>query len=60
MDNEAEIFKITAIDDKGNEIVSYVKPEYKMQYIRQMSSEYGNLEIVPMMIADLPDDVEQV
>lgn len=54
---EAEIYKITATDDLGNDIVSYVKPEAKAMYVRNMSSEYGALKIEPMMIADLPEGV---
>jgi hypothetical protein len=55
---EAEVFMITVTDDKGNNIVAYVKPEGKATYVRNMSSEYGTPTIVPMMMADLPEGVE--
>jgi hypothetical protein len=58
MDNEAEVYKITAVDDMGNSIEAYIKPENKEAYVRQMSSEYGNLEIVSMTLAEVPEDVE--
>ena len=57
-DTEAEVYKITAIDDKGNEIVAYVKSEMKALYVRDVSSEYGKLTIVPMMMDELPEDVK--
>jgi|LakMenEpi03Aug12_release.lakeMendotaPanAssembly.Ray.scaffolds.fasta_scaffold23375_16 hypothetical protein len=55
---EAEVYMITVTDDKGNDIVAYVKPAAKATYVRNMSSEYGVPTIVPMMMADLPADVE--
>jgi len=57
-DDTAEAYKITAVDDQGNEIVAYVKPEFKAMYVRNIASEYGNVKAEPMMIADLPDGVE--
>lgn len=57
-EEDAEVFKITATDEQGNEIVAYVKPEGKTSYVRAMSSEYGVLQIEPMRVDDLPDDVE--
>jgi hypothetical protein len=57
-ENTAEVFKITATDDQGNEIVAYVKPEGKSAYVRSMSSEYGVLEVEELRIDELPDDVE--
>jgi hypothetical protein len=52
-----EIFMVTVLDDKGNEIVAYVKPDAKQAYVSMMSSEYGNVKIEGMSMADLPADV---
>lgn len=57
MADNAEVYKITVVDDKGNELVSYVKPEGRTMFIRQMTSEYGNAKVEPMMLADLPEGV---
>lgn len=56
--NAAEIFRITATDDQGNDIVAYVKPEGKSAYVRFMSSEYGVLKVEGLRMDELPDDVE--
>lgn len=57
MADNAEVYKITVVDDMGNELVSYVKPEARTLFIRQMTSEYGNAKVEPMMLADLPEGV---
>jgi hypothetical protein len=58
MDRDAAIYKITATDDKGNEIVAYVTDEARTNYVRSMSSEYGSLKIEKLTVADVPSDVE--
>lgn len=52
-----EVFMVTVLDDKGNEIVAYVMPDMKQAYVSMMSSEYGNVKIEGMSMADLPADV---
>jgi 16S rRNA U516 pseudouridylate synthase RsuA-like enzyme len=54
----AEVFKITVKNSKNNEIVAYVLPEGKQKYVRTMMEEYGNAVVEPMMMGDLPSDVE--
>jgi hypothetical protein len=54
----AEVYMVTVTDDKGNDIVTYVKSAAKVTYVRNISSEYGVPTITPMMMADLPDGVK--
>lgn len=54
----AEVYMVTVTDDKGNDIVAYVKPAAKVAYVRNISSEYGTPTITPMMMADLPEGVK--
>ena len=54
---EPEIYEVSVVDDKGNTIVAYAKPENLRGYMAMMSSEYGNAKKQGMMMADLPEDV---
>ena len=56
-DEDYEVYMVTVFDSKGNEIVAYVKPDMKQPYVAMMSSEYGNVKVEGMSMADLPADV---
>lgn len=51
---EAEIYKITSNNADGKAIVAYVMPSVRRMYARSMNEEYGNSEVEPMLLADVP------
>jgi hypothetical protein len=53
----AEVYKVTVVDDMGNEMISYVLPENLRGYSAMMASEYGNIKSEGMSKADLPEGV---
>ena len=54
----ARLFKITTVNDQGDEIVAYVRESYKQSYFRSMIEEYGNSVAVEIDIADIPANVD--
>jgi hypothetical protein len=54
----AEVYKVTVVDDMGNEMVSYVLPENLRGYSAMMASEYGNIQTEEMSMADLPEGID--
>jgi hypothetical protein len=55
---DAEYYKVTAVDDLGNELVGYVKAEAKQRSVRALREEYGNAVVEPIEAADLPEGIE--
>jgi hypothetical protein len=53
-----KIFKITTVNGQGDEIIAYVRQNYKQAYLRTMMEEYGNSIAVEIDIADIPADVD--
>jgi cell pole-organizing protein PopZ len=53
----AEVYKVTATDDKGNQIVKHVKADNLRAYMAMMSSEYGNIKREGMTMAEVPADI---
>jgi hypothetical protein len=51
---EAEIYKVTSNNADGKAIVVYVMPGARRMYARSMNEEYGNAEVEPMLLADVP------
>ena len=56
----AEVYKVTVFDDMGTEMVSYVLPENLRGYSAMMASEYGNIKVEEMSMADLPEDTQLI
>lgn len=57
----AEIYKIVAIDDDGRKLESYAMPNMYRFFARGMMEEYGNVEVTPMQLDELPEEIlEQV
>lgn len=54
---EPQVYQITATNSMGDKLVSYVLPEARAAVVRNMSSEYGKLEIVGMQMDELPEGV---
>lgn len=54
---EAEVYKLTIKGGGKEPIVAYVLPKYKHQMVKSMREEYSEVEVTPMMMADLPDGV---
>ena len=54
----AKIFKVTTVNDQGDELVAYVRENYKQSYLRSMMEEYGNSVAVEIDIADIPANVD--
>jgi hypothetical protein len=54
----AEVYKVTVVDDMGNEMISYVLPENLRGYSAMMASEYGNIQTEEMSMADLPEGID--
>ena len=52
------LFKVTTVNDQGDEIVAYVRESYKQSYFRSMMEEYGNSVGVEIDIADIPANVD--
>lgn len=53
----AEIYKVTSYNNNGDPVEVYVMPKYKRITSRSMAEEYGNVEVVGLSMADLPEDV---
>jgi len=56
---DAEIYKITSINEDGVSIDTYVLPAARHLFRRMMMEEYGNVEEEAMNIADVPDDIKE-
>lgn len=54
---EAEIFKVSSTNSAGVQVVAYVMPALRRLVSRSMSEEYGNVTVVSMMIADVPEGI---
>jgi hypothetical protein len=54
---EPEIYKVTSFDADGRSIVVYVMPAMRRLVSRSMAEEHGNVEVEPMMLADVPEGV---
>lgn len=52
---EFEVYKVTAINEDGKEVVAYATPSGRRMLVRSMISEYGNAQEEGMMMADLPE-----
>lgn len=55
---EAEVYKVTSINELGAEIVTYVLPAARRMYRRMMLEEYGNVDVEGFLMADAPDSVQ--
>lgn len=53
----SEIYKVTSINADGESIVSYVMPEFRRIFVKNMMEEYGNVTEEGMSIADVPAGV---
>lgn len=56
--SEAEVFKVTTTTRSGDLITAFVTPERRQTYVRMMREEYGKVTVEPMLMADLPSDVQ--
>ena len=54
---EAEVYKLTVPQPDGKPLVAYVLPRLKNHAVRSMREEYGEVEVTPMAMADLPEGV---
>lgn len=54
---EVEVYKLTVPQPDGKSLVAYVLPRLKNHAVRSMREEYGQVEVTPMMMADLPEGV---
>lgn len=50
-------YKVTAVDQQGNEVGSYVKADELRSYSAMLSSEYGNVEVEGLNDEDLPEEI---
>ena len=56
---EAEIYKITSVNEIGDDVSIYVLPAGRRMNKRMMLDQYGNVEEEGMDIADLPEDIKK-
>jgi hypothetical protein len=54
---EAEVYKLTVPRPGGQPLVAYVLPRLWRHAARSMQEEYGQVEVTPMAMADLPEGV---
>lgn len=54
---EAEIYKITSVNDLGTEVTAYALPSMARLFKKMMSEQYGNADMQGMSMSDLPEDV---
>jgi hypothetical protein len=54
---EAEVYKLTVPRPGGEPIVAYVLPRLKHHAVKAMREEYGQVDVTPMSMADLPAGV---
>lgn len=54
---EAEVYKLTVRRAGQEPMVSYVLPRLKHHVVKSMREEYGEVEVTPMTMADLPEGV---
>ncbi len=54
---EAEVYKLTVKRQGAEPLVAYVLPRLKQYYAKSLREEYGDVEVTPMMMADLPEGV---
>ena len=53
----AEVYKLVVTRPGREPLVAYVLPRLKHHAVKAMREEYGIVEVIPMAMADLPDDV---
>ena len=54
---EAEVYKLTVPRPGGKPIVAFVLPRLKHHAVKSMREEYGEVEVTPMAMSDLPEGI---
>lgn len=56
---DAEVYKITSVNEIGTDVTAYALPATARMFSRMMNEQYGNVSVIGMSIADLPEDVRE-